>query len=669
MKSLRSLALVVVVLNAAFAVAVNPTPFINQPLIPASVAPGGPTFTLTVNGTGFVSGSTLNWNGSPRTTTFVNASQLTATILSTDIASASTASVTVVSPTPGGGTSNVVFLTVREPAGFVSLNATSFNPQATPSGLVTGDFNHDGKQDLAVGSLRKKVAGLVIWLGNGDGTFQQRGEYQVGGTQTNSMFLATGDVNNDGNLDLIVLRGGEAAFWVLLGNGDGSFQPPAQFTVAGEVPTQAILGDFNRDGALDSVFLLINGFCIALGNGNGSFQPATCTFLKPNNHDSIVIGDFNLDGNLDIALGSTNTAGLTVALGNGDGTFRTPRAYQTGFVIAIAAADFNSDGKLDLATIGAGRNSVKILLGDGDGNFTQFSSVAAGSSPGFITTGDLNGDGKLDLITGNAAFDAVSISVILGNGDGTFQNHNDFGGSKVSSLVLADFNNDGRLDVATSSATKQAVIISTQDNGTVVSLSPGKLQFPTELVDNVSDPRIVRLTNTGTSAINISKVQIDSSFSQLNNCHTVQPAGFCRIAVFFTPTQPGELLGYVTVSDTGGGSPQRVALAGTGTVVSFSPSQIDFGNLQVGKFSAPEKVTLTNEGTGTLSIKGIAISGDNASDFSQVNACPGQLTAGASCTITVIFHPQAQGLRTAAIEVNDDGGGSPQKVPLTGTGT
>src|SRR5207247_7168874 len=91
----------------ATAGAVNPVPLISQPLVPDAVAPGGAGFTLTVNGTGFVSGSVVNWNGSARATTFVSNSQLTATILASDIATASTASVTVINPSPGGGSSNV----------------------------------------------------------------------------------------------------------------------------------------------------------------------------------------------------------------------------------------------------------------------------------------------------------------------------------------------------------------------------------------------------------------------------------------------------------------------------------------------------------------------------------------------------------------------------------
>src|SRR5580698_1013191 len=147
----------------------NPTPFVNQPLIPASVAPGGAGFTLTINGTGFVSGSAVNWNGSPRTTAFISSSQVTASILSSDIATATTASVTVVSPAPGGGASNIVFLPVREPSSFVSLNATTLGfPLTNPDYLAISDFNKDGNQDMAVSLNTSGQAYVIqILLGNG----------------------------------------------------------------------------------------------------------------------------------------------------------------------------------------------------------------------------------------------------------------------------------------------------------------------------------------------------------------------------------------------------------------------------------------------------------------------------------------------------------------------
>jgi len=107
----------------------NPVPFVNQPLVPSAIAPAGPSFTLTVNGTGFVSGSVVNWNGTPLSTTFVSDSQLTATVPASNIATPSTSSITVSSPSPGGGTSNVLFLAVAAPETSVQFAAVNSNTQ------------------------------------------------------------------------------------------------------------------------------------------------------------------------------------------------------------------------------------------------------------------------------------------------------------------------------------------------------------------------------------------------------------------------------------------------------------------------------------------------------------------------------------------------------------
>src|SRR5438132_9572044 len=123
----------------------NPVPLINQPLVPDATAPGGPGFTLTLNGTGFVSGSSVNWNGSPRATTFVSDSQLTASILASDIAIASTASVTVVNPTPGGGSSNVEFFPITLASSSILLSKSDYATATGPADVGVGDFNGDGK--------------------------------------------------------------------------------------------------------------------------------------------------------------------------------------------------------------------------------------------------------------------------------------------------------------------------------------------------------------------------------------------------------------------------------------------------------------------------------------------------------------------------------------------
>jgi hypothetical protein len=129
----------------------NPAPFISQPLVPDAKTPGGPGFTLNVSGSGFVLGSAVNWNGSARATTFVSGSELTAKILSSDITTAKTASITVTNPGPGGGISNPVFFEVTRPSVAVSLvKWEDYSTGIGASSVVAADFNSDGKLDLAV---------------------------------------------------------------------------------------------------------------------------------------------------------------------------------------------------------------------------------------------------------------------------------------------------------------------------------------------------------------------------------------------------------------------------------------------------------------------------------------------------------------------------------------
>jgi hypothetical protein len=131
----------------------------------------------------------------------------------------------------------------------------------------------------------------------------------------------------------------------------------------------------------------------------------------------------------------------------------------------------------------------------------------------------------------------------------------------------------------------------------------------------------------------------------------------------------GALTTDLTIYDSGGGSPQLVTLAGTGTVVQLSRSAINFGSVPVGMSSKPGRVIVTNRGATKLNIGSINIVGLDSSDFSQVNACGSGLPPGQSCEIQVTFTPTTSGVRNATLGIIDGGGGSPQKVRLIGTGT
>ena len=234
--------------ESATTVTANPVPLINQPLNPDAIKPGVAGFTLIVKGTGFVSGSVVKWNGSARATTFVSASRLAASILATDIAKAGTAWVKVVNPSPGG-TSNLVFFEITRPTSSVALSTSSVHAGSNPTSAAVGDFNGDGKLDLAVANAGSK--NVSVLLGNGDGTFKAPVNFGAPGPQS----VAVGDFNGDGKLDLAVANyggyGNVASVSVLFGNGNGTFQPAVEYISAGSNPSSLAVADFNGDGRFD----------------------------------------------------------------------------------------------------------------------------------------------------------------------------------------------------------------------------------------------------------------------------------------------------------------------------------------------------------------------------------------------------------------------------------
>jgi hypothetical protein len=651
------------------ATAQNPVPLINQPLVPDAAMPGGAGFTLTVNGTSFVSTSVVKWNGSTRTTTFVSQSRLKATILASDVATASTASVTVVNPSPGGGTSNVVFFQVMVPNSFVSFSRADDGVGSGPNSLVVGDFNQDGKLDIATSNYYGNTVSVL--LGNGDGTFQPHVDYATGsGPDT----VVVGDFNGDGKLDLAVRNQSSNTVSVLLGNGDGTFQPAASFAVGlGTISSRVAVGDFNGDGNLDLVAsnYYDNTISVLLGNGDGTFQNQV-VYYAGSGASEIGVGDLNGDGKLDLAIVDTNDV-VAVLLGNGDGTFQPPVPYATGHAPAwVNIADLNGDGVLDLVVTASGSNAVSVLLGNGNGTFRPHTDFAVPAGAVRSEVADLNGDGKLDLMVVPWSSSDV-VSVLLGNGDGTFQPPVTFAtGSRPEYVAVGDFNGDGRLDLAVADNSASAVSVLLQ-NETVV-LSPPSVNFGIQLLGFRSLPRSVTLTNIGTSTLNISGIAITGTdpgdFTETNNCGvSLQPGGHCTIGINFTPAQLGPRTAALTISDNAPGSPQSVPLSGAGVTsgpnVTLSSTSLTFAVQLVGTTSPAQPVTLTNYGTMLLDITSIIASGD----FSQSSTCGSSLAPLASCTISVTFTPTQRGTRTGTVLITDNAPGSPQTVSLMGVGT
>ena len=666
-------------INISTAVPANPVPFINQPLNPDAVIPGATDVKLTVNGTGFVAGSTVKLNGNARATSVISNSELTATALATNISTFNTASVTVVNPAPGGGISNVVFFETTRPTSSVALSVTSeLIAGSGPISVATGDFNGDGKLDLTVAN-NGTSNDIDVFLGKGDGTFQPAASYGAG---AGPYAVAVGDFNGDGKLDLAVANTGSNNVSVLLGKGDGTFQPSVEYSV-GSDPRSLAVGDFNGDGKLDIVVANsgastgISGISVLLGKGDGTFEPAL-NYSVGSAPVSVVVGDLNGDGRLDLAIVNFGTSNVGVLLGNGDGTFQPPVNYAAGAVpVAVVVGDYNGDGKLDLAvaTISPGNtglSNLSVLLGNGDGTFQQAAQYSDGSDTdsSSVVQGDFNGDGKLDLaVAGGGSIGNVSI--LLGNGDGTFQSAAEYAiGSNPSSAAVGDFNGDGRLDMAVTSGPEGVSILLQPGlvSNSNAFLSPSSLTFPTQVVNTTSAAQTVRLTNYGTTMLSIAGIAVTNNFGKTDSCGMSLAAGAsCTIGVTFTPNTFGNLNGTLSVTDDAPGSPHTVSLSGTGTAVMLSVTNLRFGCvlLNAGPMGVhcfctpPLHTTLTNSGNTPLNITGITITGP----FSQTNTCPTSLGAGQSCDIAVSWSHSTGG---GVLSISDSGGGSPQTIPLFG---
>jgi len=662
--------------------AINPVPHIHRALFPDSSAPGSAGFTLTVEGTGFVQGAVVNWNGSSRSTSFQNSERLTATINASDVAAAGTALVTVVNPTPGGGTSNTQFFSITSPVLTPTFNSSTLTAGASPQRNIAADFNGDGIMDLAVADGTNNQ--ILVMLGNGDGTFQSPVPYQVGAGPST---LVAGDFDGDGKLDIAV-GDSDTGIYVLQGNGDGTFHVDPIISVAELGPWDLAVGDFNGDGKLDlacvnqtagtiSIFL---GNGDATFNGDGFFQPPA-TVATNAGPGQMTIGDFNGDGILDMAVANFGSfAGDTVSvfLGNGNGTFQPKVDYDTSLApLSVVAADFNGDGKLDLAVADSCGTStpcgrpglVSILLGNGDGTFQPHVDYPAGSFPYTIVAGDFNGDGKLDVAVSD--LDSFQVTILAGVGDGTFQPSSvlSTSGSPVG-LLAADFNRDGLMDFAVGTGSGVNIQLQYSSTTTTITLTPAVLSFGNEGVDVVSAAKTVTMTNTGTAVLNFSSISstVDFGIDSATCGATLAPKAKCTVKITFEPAALGAVTGSLTFADNAGNSPQTLSLTGTGVAqATLTPPSATFAKQAIDTTSSAKLLTLTNNLPTPLSFS-ISLTGADPGDFASTTSCGSSVPAKGKCTISVKFTPQAAGTRTATLTVTDGANNSPQTVSLTGTG-
>jgi hypothetical protein len=648
----------------------NPVPFVNLPLVPGAVTPGSAGFTLTVNGSGFVSSSTVYWDGSARATMFVSSSRLTATILAADVANAGSALVTVGSPTPGGGRSNFSLFDVTTPVTAIGFTKRDLAAGNFPSAIVAGDFDGNGTLDLAVTNQNDSTVSIL--LNNGNGTFQTHVDYPTGAAPA---ALVVGDFNNDGFLDVAVANPTANTISVLLGNGNGTLQGHHDFStgIGTQNPVWLAVGDFNGDGNLDLAIAneSANTISILLGNGDGTFKLKSAPPVA-NGPVSVGVADFNGDGILDLVVMSSTANTLSILLGNGDGTF------QTGTILAniksdprsVAVGDYNGDGFLDLAFCNETSFTTLLAFGKGDGTFqTPLQGYSTGLSPSVEVAGDLNGDGFLDLITNNLSPQGT-FSYLFNNGDGTFQFHiNYLTGKGPLGLTVGDFNNDGRLDIAVAASTENtngAVTIMTQV--APVTTSPTSMTFTNTPVGTTGAAQKLIITNNTSKSATINSIVTSGDFAETGLCSAIPMLGSCTINVTFSPTAMGTRTGSITITDDAIATPVVVGLTGRGIVqVQLSPANFNFGNVTVGN-SSTTMFTLQNNLRTAVNISAISVTSPSGEFSQQSTSCGAQLAGRAKCTITVAFAPVKMGGVAGSLTVTDSALGSPQKATFKGTG-
>ncbi len=500
--------------------------------------------------------------------------------------------------------------------------------------VVIADLNNDGKLDVVMGG----GSGIAVALGNGDGTFRSFATFvPTGGGVNGSSILASSaaDFDGDGNIDLALYAGGlgsSAGVVILLGNGDGTFRSGYQVTFQGgflpPVPNLKLLdvADFNHDGRPDMVLLtennsapLIASVTVFLNNGNGAFRSQLVFNLPASEYAvGVTVADFNRDGAPDIAVIGEALAGfgppppvaghVYIALGKGDSSFAAPLsvanlAQTPNF---IAAADFNHDDIPDLA-VDAG--TTLIFLGNGDGSVRSAPSVNLGHvNPGWIVVGDWTGSGNQGLGIADDATPA-GIGIVEGNGDGTFHSAGkaavDYFAGSVSAYASADLNGDGLPDLVVASAGNRISIFLDAGASPPLTFVP---ESAADLMTSVAPASLA--TIYGSFPFSLAQSGGGALPTQLGGVtvNVLDSAGITRPAPldYVGPTQinleipPGTATGLAALTIEGGGAP----LTGSALVRNVVPAiftEVDVA-FQGGRYPAAYAITYDAAGQAQPSI-------------------------------------------------------------------
>jgi Ca2+-binding RTX toxin-like protein len=355
---------------------------------------------------------------------------------------------------PPGGTSQIDVLLGNGNGTFAAPATVSAGNEA--DALAIGDFNGDGKPDVAVASYSGNSVDVLLNNYAGHATVIPPSTIAVGSHPDD---VVRADVNNDGIADLIVANKNSNTVEIFLGNGDGTFKAPTTYTVANG-PSSIYVVDVNGDGKPDIVVASAasQSVSVLLGNGDGTFKAPIVTsighVISPG-PDAIAMAKFTSGGPEDLIIAEGAYGTLDVLSGNGDGTFQTGTEYPVftannllATVYAVAVAKLGGDTLSDVVLTDTAYSTVDVMLNNGDGTLAAPKRYSVGNGPTSVTLADVNNDGIPDIITANSI--SGSVSVLLGNSGGTFKAaENLAAGNDPFAVSVADVTGDGNADIIT----------------------------------------------------------------------------------------------------------------------------------------------------------------------------------------------------------------------------
>jgi hypothetical protein len=328
----------------------------------------------------------------------------------------------------------------------------------TPDMVVSGDFNNDGNIDLAVTNMYSD--NISVLKNDGTGDFLVDSVIQVG-TLPQSTPIAIGDLEMDGDLDVVITNRWSESVSVLFNNGNGKFTKDT-LLIIGIQPISACLIDIDGDGDLDlAIADYGNGgsdkVYLYLNNGEGYFELSS-DLTTDSGPVYVSTGDLDLDGDLDLVVVIYDPGAVSIFKNDGSGNFTKDATYTSGtLAVSVAVCDLNNDGNLDLAVSNSSSGNIITYENNGSGSFTQEHTINIGGGITYLTVNDFNGDGYLDLAVPN--YITNKFYILLNDHSGDFSEIKNIAIVSPNGITSGDYNNDGIVDLAVSQGAENLVSI------------------------------------------------------------------------------------------------------------------------------------------------------------------------------------------------------------------